>query len=583
MCGTLCGVRCKWLAITSCLVAFFFVNLAVQWRLAQDLQMLSRPPLPRLPRHPATPAAALKSALPEGIQQGAVPPSRFVAGLTAAAAIATTNASEDARVGDFEGGYRGKYLLHTTADDAWVEGMALVRVVSKATASLLGGAYISLTLLPGQNPAESDAGGEGRADVTTAPAKGWDALQRRQEMQMWGFEFGNTGKLSASGVSDLGLRQCRVTASVDHSGRGSSRVLRRRWRKLGKHEAATPSEHPLIIDISTDTCGFELGVEAEHTDVAALAGRATRYVAWVAMLVALQSWSLSSQLRRVADGGRPVAQLSMVTVGLFALADLSDAIAHLGLCLVTEHVMGALLMLAMVKLWVVAGFEFPLAVAIWRAKHAQLYRSSAWEPLRQAIAAAYRSAMAVTVVGLLVVVVCCGSGHVRLLFTVFQLIWVPQVCCDAWAGVRGALAPRAVLGMSAARCLTLLHLWGCPSTAFDGELFPFIPGSPGPRFCAFAVVLHLVQLGAVAAQQSIGPRCIVPRVCLPRAYDYSRTAARPRGDAGCSICMGEACAGESTRRVATTPCDHTFHRECLQRWLEVKMECPTCRAPLPPM
>ena len=30
-----------------------------------------------------------------------------------------------------------------------------------------------------------------------------------------------------------------------------------------------------------------------------------------------------------------------------------------------------------------------------------------------------------------------------------------------------------------------------------------------------------------------------------------------------------------------TPCEHIFHTSCLEQWMEVKMECPTCRGPLP--
>eukprot|EP00915_Cephaloidophora_sp_WS-2016_P004553 GHVH01006091.1.p1 GENE.GHVH01006091.1~~GHVH01006091.1.p1 ORF type:complete len:956 (+),score=138.46 GHVH01006091.1:64-2931(+) len=32
---------------------------------------------------------------------------------------------------------------------------------------------------------------------------------------------------------------------------------------------------------------------------------------------------------------------------------------------------------------------------------------------------------------------------------------------------------------------------------------------------------------------------------------------------------------------ALTPCEHVFHEECLKEWCEVKMECPTCRSPIP--
>lgn len=31
-----------------------------------------------------------------------------------------------------------------------------------------------------------------------------------------------------------------------------------------------------------------------------------------------------------------------------------------------------------------------------------------------------------------------------------------------------------------------------------------------------------------------------------------------------------------------TPCDHIFHQKCLRKWMNVKLECPTCRRPIPP-
>lgn len=30
-----------------------------------------------------------------------------------------------------------------------------------------------------------------------------------------------------------------------------------------------------------------------------------------------------------------------------------------------------------------------------------------------------------------------------------------------------------------------------------------------------------------------------------------------------------------------TPCSHKYHKVCLERWMQMKMECPTCRAMLP--
>ena len=40
---------------------------------------------------------------------------------------------------------------------------------------------------------------------------------------------------------------------------------------------------------------------------------------------------------------------------------------------------------------------------------------------------------------------------------------------------------------------------------------------------------------------------------------------------------------DPTMRPVCAPCNHWFHRRCLEEWMNVKMECPTCRATLPPL
>ena len=51
-------------------------------------------------------------------------------------------------------------------------------------------------------------------------------------------------------------------------------------------------------------------------------------------------------------------------------------------------------------------------------------------------------------------------------------------------------------------------------------------------------------------------------------------------DTDCAICM---CPVEfdEPNSFMITPCHHAFHTECLNRWMDVKLECPTCRAILP--
>lgn len=95
-------------------------------------------------------------------------------------------------------------------------------------------------------------------------------------------------------------------------------------------------------------------------------------------------------------------------------------------------------------------------------------------------------------------------------------------------------------------------------------------------------------------QQILGPRFFIPKQFLPPKYDYFRKGELVKGDvdtpkdietgdAGveCVICMNPVDVEDARARMLT-PCNHVFHTACLQRWMLVKMECPTCRTILPP-
>ena len=91
-------------------------------------------------------------------------------------------------------------------------------------------------------------------------------------------------------------------------------------------------------------------------------------------------------------------------------------------------------------------------------------------------------------------------------------------------------------------------------------------------------------------QHRYGPRCFVPKRFLPPRYDYHRPAPPRRGDIetgeggdvrDCVVCM-QAIEMQNKSQRMLTPCGHAFHNHCLSRWMAVKLECPTCRTPLPP-
>eukprot|EP00746_Dinoflagellata_sp_MGD_P154599 gnl/MRDRNA2_/MRDRNA2_84921_c0_seq1.p1 gnl/MRDRNA2_/MRDRNA2_84921_c0~~gnl/MRDRNA2_/MRDRNA2_84921_c0_seq1.p1 ORF type:complete len:309 (+),score=35.13 gnl/MRDRNA2_/MRDRNA2_84921_c0_seq1:130-927(+) len=42
----------------------------------------------------------------------------------------------------------------------------------------------------------------------------------------------------------------------------------------------------------------------------------------------------------------------------------------------------------------------------------------------------------------------------------------------------------------------------------------------------------------------------------------------------CAICCNELCKGDTCIR---TSCNHVFHKECMDMWMDRKLECPLCR------
>ena len=83
---------------------------------------------------------------------------------------------------------------------------------------------------------------------------------------------------------------------------------------------------------------------------------------------------------------------------------------------------------------------------------------------------------------------------------------------------------------------------------------------------------------------------------LPPRYDYHRSipllsigrrdgitsTSQEEDENPCAICYVELDLNDRYS-VMVCPCDHIYHTTCLTRWMEQKMECPTCRSALPPV
>ncbi|AAF15932.1 putative RING zinc finger protein; 84572-85321 [Arabidopsis thaliana] len=60
-------------------------------------------------------------------------------------------------------------------------------------------------------------------------------------------------------------------------------------------------------------------------------------------------------------------------------------------------------------------------------------------------------------------------------------------------------------------------------------------------------------------------------------YNYLNVATTEEN--GCAICMEDYIEGSSI--VAKLPCDHEFHGDCINKWLQLNHMCPLCRSSIP--
>lgn len=167
--------------------------------------------------------------------------------------------------------------------------------------------------------------------------------------------------------------------------------------------------------------------------------------------------------------------------------------------------------------------------------------------------------------------------HILILHSFF----VPQILENAINGFRYSINLGSVYLIGISRCLLLLYVLGCPANAFAFE-----------THLLYAILISayiLLQCTILSIQRSpLGPRFMVPSRWRPKVYIYYRSLHEEEfmDEDICAICMNplnlqHTSEVTTTHRVMHTPCEHKFHETCLTCWMNIKLECPTCRFHLP--
>uniref|UniRef100_K3W5M7 RING-type E3 ubiquitin transferase n=1 Tax=Globisporangium ultimum (strain ATCC 200006 / CBS 805.95 / DAOM BR144) TaxID=431595 RepID=K3W5M7_GLOUD len=348
--------------------------------------------------------------------------------------------------------------------------------------------------------------------------------------------------------------------------------------------------------LASVNCGLYLKIDTtfQEENLNVFFSKASRYAVIMTLIAMGEIYFLLRQLQ-VSNTQATAAKVSLLTIGQQAIVDSYLCLGHLTVGIVAQNVFAAFASVAFVKLIIFSVFEMRYLLIIWKARRPQGF-SEGWLTLRRELTTLYSRFYLSLLAGL------CFfynfSNHLPILVFLCYSFWVPQIVHNAHREVRNPFDLGYLYGISALRMFLPLYFYGCPNNFLTA--FPMLPSfllicqyesKPNPQFCYILVLWMGFQVGVLTLQQRFGPRFFVPARFLPVKYNYERrinlqemtllksSTNDEDNTIDCVICMVEL--DIEARDYMIAPCEHIFHRECLQGWMQVKMECPTCRCVLP--
>jgi len=344
----------------------------------------------------------------------------------------------------------------------------------------------------------------------------------------------------------------------------------------------------LIGSVRAPSCGFSLTVNASATrvDWRAAEDQASWYSSLMTFVCVWQIYALFKQLHFCRTQAVAL-RVSLVSLGMQALWDAVLCVANLLLCAAVPQLFSTFTTVAFLELIVFCVIEMRYLLLVWQAHDPQRnWDAAGWVQLRRELATVHAHFYVALAVVLLVLY--ASRDEPSLILLAASSYWVPQIIRNVKTNAREPVCDHYLYGMAISRLLLPAYLL-LVQDALPRVLMVPTPSAitPAQRLKVFVslVAWQAIQVALLKLQRLKGARCFVPDYLVPKPYDYQRDPAHILRAAGadgpeCAICMGPVNA--VTGEFMVTPCDHMFHEICLRQWMDLKMECPVCRAALPP-
>lgn len=208
-------------------------------------------------------------------------------------------------------------------------------------------------------------------------------------------------------------------------------------------------------------------------------------------------------------------------------------------------------------------------------------------------------------------------------YFLFFATWGFQIFHSARVGIRPPMNVGYIFGVSLGKIFIPIYLKAYPNNIFEFK--------PSYDKTAIIVSTVLIQISILLLQKNYGSKVIVPSIIKRYHYNYYYDDYVTRDEMiktqECAICLSTMISlnfeeqqqqrqeenngkaffisrankllnlTECFKRMNNffliikryfrkkpfmiTPCNHVFHSECLEKWLELKSECPYCKQQLP--
>lgn len=329
-------------------------------------------------------------------------------------------------------------------------------------------------------------------------------------------------------------------------------------------------ESPSVDD--DGDCFSPLMLNATSVNIEVYYNKAVNYTLMVTFVSFLQVLLLIRQMEH-SNTQSGAAKVSILMVGQQAIMDAYLCLLHLTAGILVESLFNAFATAAFFKFVVFSIFEMRYLLAIWKASR-PMNNGDGWETMRRELSVLYSRFYGILLGGILFMYE--FRNFLRPILLLMYSFWIPQVITNVIRDSRKPLHPHYILGMTVTRLAVPLYIFGCPHN--------FMRIEPDRTWCICLAVFAGFQASILLLQHYLGSRWFIPHQILPEKYSYFRRLNHQDSNqtTDCVICMTSIDVTLRSNDCMVTPCEHFFHSGCLQRWMDIKMECPTCRRPLPP-